>query len=110
MSAGPISPATSSRRGTDSSMNATCRRPRRRTGGSRGDLAATSSKGGVMRPVMLATDGSPTADTATDTAIELAQMLDMELVIVTAWDIPLGTYVGVGFGSPLPMNGELARL
>jgi nucleotide-binding universal stress UspA family protein len=63
-----------------------------------------------MKPVLLATDGSPTAETASETAIELAQTLDAELVIVTVWDIPLGTYVGVGFGGPFPMNGEFARL
>ena len=63
-----------------------------------------------MKPVLLATDGSTTADAATETAIELAQALDTDLLIVTVWDIPLGTYVGAGFGGPLPMNGELARL
>ena len=60
-----------------------------------------------MKPVMLATDGSPTAERATSTAIELAQLLDTELVIVTAWDIPHGA---VAFGSPVPPSGELAKL
>jgi nucleotide-binding universal stress UspA family protein len=63
-----------------------------------------------MKPVLLATDGSPAAESATERAIELAQMLDTELVIVTVWDVPLGAYVGVGFGAPFPMNGEFARL
>jgi nucleotide-binding universal stress UspA family protein len=63
-----------------------------------------------VKPVLLATDGSPTADAATETAIELAQTLDTDLVILTVWDIPLGTYLGLGFGAPFPMNGELARL
>jgi nucleotide-binding universal stress UspA family protein len=63
-----------------------------------------------MKPAMLATDGSPTAEAATDTAIELAQLLDTELLVVTVWDIPVGTYVGMGFGVPVPMNGELAKL
>lgn len=59
-----------------------------------------------MKPVLLATDGSPTAETATETAIELAQLLGTELVVVTAWDLP---YTAVGF-APVPLNGELAKL
>jgi nucleotide-binding universal stress UspA family protein len=57
-----------------------------------------------MKPVMLATDGSPTAEKATETAIELAQLLDTELVIVSVWDIP---YTTVGI-APMPVTGELA--
>jgi nucleotide-binding universal stress UspA family protein len=60
-----------------------------------------------MKPVLLATDGSPTAEEATTTAIELAEALGSELAIVTVWDIPYGA---VGFGAPLPIDGELARL
>jgi nucleotide-binding universal stress UspA family protein len=62
-----------------------------------------------MKPVMLATDGSPTAEKATDTAIELARLLDTKLEIVSVWDV---AYVGcstMGF-APIPMNGELAEL
>lgn len=59
-----------------------------------------------MKPVLLATDGSPTAEKATDTAIELAKLLDTELVIVTVWTIP---YTATGF-APAPVNGELAKL
>jgi nucleotide-binding universal stress UspA family protein len=62
-----------------------------------------------MKPVMLATDGSPTAEKATDTAIELARLLDTKLEIVSVWDV---AYVGcstMGF-APIPMNGELAKL
>jgi nucleotide-binding universal stress UspA family protein len=59
-----------------------------------------------MKPVLLATDGSPTAEKATETAIELAKVLDTELVIVTVWTIP---YTATGF-APAPMNGELAHL
>jgi len=53
---------------------------------------------------MLATDGSPTAEKATETAIELAHLLDTELVIVSVWDIP---YATVGL-APMPITGELA--
>jgi nucleotide-binding universal stress UspA family protein len=59
-----------------------------------------------MKPVLLATDGSPTAEKATETAIELAQLLETELVVVSAWDLP---YTAVGF-APMPVNGELAKL
>ena len=59
-----------------------------------------------MKPVMLATDGSPTAVQATETAIELAQLLDTDLVIVTVWDVP---YTTVGF-APVPVHAELAKL
>jgi nucleotide-binding universal stress UspA family protein len=59
-----------------------------------------------MKPVLLATDGSPTAEKATETAIELAKLLDTELVIVTAWTIP---YTATGF-APAPINGEVAKL
>ena len=57
-----------------------------------------------MKPVMLATDGSPTAEKATEAAIELAHLLDTELVIVSVWDIP---YAAVGL-APMPVTGELA--
>jgi nucleotide-binding universal stress UspA family protein len=59
-----------------------------------------------MKPVLLATDGSPTAETATETAIELAKLLGTELLIVTVWTVP---YTATGF-APAPINGELAKL
>ena len=59
-----------------------------------------------MKPVMLATDGSPTAEKATATAIELAKLLDTELLVVTTWEIPFTT-VGL---SPAPVSSELAEL
>jgi nucleotide-binding universal stress UspA family protein len=59
-----------------------------------------------MKPVLLATDGSPTAEKATETAIELAKLLDTELVIVTVWTVP---YTATGF-APAPINGEIATL
>jgi nucleotide-binding universal stress UspA family protein len=59
-----------------------------------------------MKPVMLATDGSPTAEAATATAIELAQLLDTDLVVATVWDIP---YTTVGL-APAPISGDLAKL
>ena len=62
-----------------------------------------------MKPVLLATDGSPTAEKATATAIDLARLLDTELVIVSVWDIAYAGYSAMGF-APIPMNGELAKL
>ena len=59
-----------------------------------------------MKPVMLATDGSPTAELATETAIELAQLLDTELVIVSVWSIP---YTSVGFVA-VPPSAEVAQM
>jgi nucleotide-binding universal stress UspA family protein len=56
-----------------------------------------------MKPVLLATDGSPTAEKATDTAIELAKVLDTELIVVSVWNIP---YPTVGF-APAPMHAEV---
>jgi nucleotide-binding universal stress UspA family protein len=58
-----------------------------------------------MKPVLVATDGSPTAEEALETAIELAKLLETELIVVTAWDIP---YPIVGF-APMVVNAELAK-
>jgi nucleotide-binding universal stress UspA family protein len=62
-----------------------------------------------MKPVLLATDGSPTAEKATATAIDLARLLDTELVIVSVWDVAYAGYSAMGF-APTPMHGDLARL
>jgi nucleotide-binding universal stress UspA family protein len=59
-----------------------------------------------MNPVLLATDGSPAAAKATDTAIELAHLLDKELVVVCVWDL---SYAAVGL-APMPISGELAKM
>jgi nucleotide-binding universal stress UspA family protein len=60
-------------------------------------------KGGtIVKPILLATDGSPAAERATDTAIELAKLLGAELVVTTVWSIPALT---VGFApAPLPAD------
>jgi nucleotide-binding universal stress UspA family protein len=60
-----------------------------------------------MKPVMLATDGSPTAEQALESAIDLARLLETDLTVVTVWNIPYG--VG-GFGAPVVVDGELAKL
>jgi nucleotide-binding universal stress UspA family protein len=62
-----------------------------------------------MKPVMLATDGSPTAQQATRTAVELARQLGTELVIVSVWDITYAPYSAMGF-APVSMNAEFSKL
>jgi nucleotide-binding universal stress UspA family protein len=62
-----------------------------------------------MKPVMLTTDGSPTADKATATAIDLALELNTDLVIVSVWDVPYSAYSAMGY-APVPANRYLATL
>jgi len=62
-----------------------------------------------MKPVLLATDGSPTAEKATATAIDLARLLGTEMVIVSVWDVAYAGYSAMGF-APIPMNADLAKL
>ena len=45
-----------------------------------------------MKTILLATDGSPSAQKATETAIELAEGLGAVLRIVSAWRIPVYEY------------------
>jgi nucleotide-binding universal stress UspA family protein len=59
-----------------------------------------------MKPILLATDGSPNAKKATDKAIELAKIFGTELVITTVWEIPYATY---GWAT-VPPVGELMQL
>jgi nucleotide-binding universal stress UspA family protein len=63
----------------------------------------------MMKRVLLATDGSPTAAKATATAIELARDLQAELVVVSVWDVPYAGYGAMGF-APVPTGAELAWL
>ncbi len=62
-----------------------------------------------MKPVMLATDGSPTAEKATATAIDLARLLDTELIVVSVWDLVYAGYGPMGF-APIPRNADFAKL
>jgi nucleotide-binding universal stress UspA family protein len=54
-----------------------------------------------MRPILLATDGSPTATAAAAKAIELARALDVGLVVATVWQVSYEP-VGIGFGPVVP--------
>jgi nucleotide-binding universal stress UspA family protein len=51
-----------------------------------------------MNPIVLATDGSPSARRATQAAIALAQTTGWPLRIVAAWTLPTGM---LAFGPPL---------
>jgi nucleotide-binding universal stress UspA family protein len=63
----------------------------------------------MMKRVLLATDGSPTAAKATATAVELARDLEAELVVVAVWDVPYAGYGAMGF-APVPTGAKLAWL
>lgn len=51
-----------------------------------------------MRPIVLATDGSASAEPAVQRAIELATETHAPLLVLTVWDTP---YTGLGY-APLP--------
>lgn len=59
-----------------------------------------------MKPIMLATDGSPTAEEATKEAIKLAKLFGTKLLIVTAWDLP---YSSLGYAA-VPPVGDLMKV
>ena len=54
-----------------------------------------------MKPILLATDGSPTAAQATQTAIDYAKAFGAPLLIIAVWDV---TYdpIGVAYGPVIP--------
>ncbi|TML74489.1 MAG: universal stress protein, partial [Actinobacteria bacterium] len=54
-----------------------------------------------MKPILLATDGSPSAAEATKKAIDLAQAYGAPLVVATIWEISYEP-VGLAFGSIVP--------
>jgi nucleotide-binding universal stress UspA family protein len=56
-------------------------------------------QGGIMKPILLATDGSPSAEAATLEAIELAQAFGTTLVIASVAHVVLPAYGGYyGYG------------
>jgi nucleotide-binding universal stress UspA family protein len=54
-----------------------------------------------MKPILLATDGSPTAAEAAVKAIELAQAFEAPLIVATVWQVAYEP-IGVGFGPIIP--------
>jgi nucleotide-binding universal stress UspA family protein len=61
-----------------------------------------------MKPIVLATDGSPSAEAATRKAIELAEAFDAPLVVATIWEISYEP-VGLAFGSVIPDLDTIGR-
>jgi len=59
-----------------------------------------------MKTILLATDGSPSAQLATDEAIEIAAATGWPLRIVTTWNRPIVT--GYGYAA-YPLPAELAK-
>lgn len=61
-----------------------------------------------MQPILLATDGSPTAAKATQTAIEFAKAFEAPLLIASAWDV---TYepIGIAYGPIIPDIDHVGR-
>lgn len=60
-----------------------------------------------MKTILLATDGSPSAQHATDEAIELATATGWPLRVVTVWNRPIPT--GYGY-AVYPLPADLAAL
>jgi nucleotide-binding universal stress UspA family protein len=54
-----------------------------------------------MKPILLATDGSPTAERATETAIEHAKAFGAPLLIVSVWDVRYEP-IGIAYGPVMP--------
>jgi nucleotide-binding universal stress UspA family protein len=59
-----------------------------------------------MKTILLATDGSPSAELATHEAIGLASATGWPLRVVTVWNMPIPT--GYGY-APMPLPRELAE-
>jgi nucleotide-binding universal stress UspA family protein len=60
---------------------------------------APNHEGGTMKPILLATDGSPSAEAATLEAIELAQAFDAPLLVVSVAHVVMPAYGGYyGYG------------
>jgi nucleotide-binding universal stress UspA family protein len=55
----------------------------------------------TMKPILLATDGSPIAAEAAAKAIELALALNAPLVVATVWQVVYEP-IGIGFGPVIP--------
>jgi nucleotide-binding universal stress UspA family protein len=53
-----------------------------------------------MRNILLATDGSPSAESATENAIELAKATGWPLRVVTAWTVPVSAFGYAPFAVP----------
>ena len=66
-----------------------------------------------MKPILLATDGSPSAEAATQEAIDLAQAFEAPLMVVSVAHLavpPYGGYYGYPESSPRSTPVEVARV
>lgn len=54
-----------------------------------------------MNYILLATDGSPTANNATETAIDYAKAFDAPLLVVSIWDVSYEP-IGIAYGPVIP--------
>lgn len=61
-----------------------------------------------MKPILLATDGSPSAAEATKKAIDLARAYGAPLVVATIWEISYEP-VGLAFGPIVPDLDDFGR-
>ena len=55
-----------------------------------------------MKPVLLATDGSPSAEAATQEAIDLAHVFGAPLIVVSVAQVVLPAYTGMRARDPRP--------
>jgi nucleotide-binding universal stress UspA family protein len=55
-------------------------------------ISANDKEREGVKTILLATDGSPSARTATATAIELAQATEARLKVVTVWRVPVYSF------------------
>lgn len=61
-----------------------------------------------MKPILLATDGSPTAEKAAATAVEYAKAFDAPMLIASVWEV---TYepIGIAYGPIIPDLDHVGR-
>jgi nucleotide-binding universal stress UspA family protein len=64
----------------------------------------------TMKPIVLATDGSPSAAEATLKAVELAQLLDAPLVAVAVEHVTIPSYGYFGYAQILAEAREIERV
>jgi nucleotide-binding universal stress UspA family protein len=69
---------------------------------------STTGRRHEMKPIMLATDGSPAAAKATDTAIRYAGALDAPLLIVSVWEVAYEP-MGIAYGPVIPELDHVGR-
>jgi nucleotide-binding universal stress UspA family protein len=65
----------------------------------------------LLKSIIVPLDGSELAESALPTVVELADKLDLEIILLRAYAIPYGAYTsGEGFYDPVNLEAFLARL